>query len=216
MNTVQGMGAIEDFGSYGVGFMPLSELSDEGLVRLIVDGDEESFNELIRRYTGKIYNLAMRITNNHNDAEDVVQEVCISLYKKAHTFRHGSKFSTWLYRLVTNESITRIRQNNRYRTESLDNYMPTFDEEGQHRERPVADWSQDVENKVAEKELHAILEKALNLLSPLDRSVVVLSEVEELTNPEICEVTGLTLQAVKGRLHRTRLVLRGMLEEIIA
>ncbi len=73
------------------------------------------------------------------------------------------------------------------------------------------DWSQDIEKKVAESELHAIIENALSLLSPLDKSIVVLSEVEELTNSEIAEVTGLTLLAVKGRLHRSRIFLRGKL-----
>ncbi|MGD9651730.1 MAG: RNA polymerase sigma factor, partial [Candidatus Dadabacteria bacterium] len=154
-----------------------SNQSDESLIGGIVNGNEESFNNLISRYRDKMYNIAFRVTDNHSDAEDVVQEACICLYKKAHTFKQSSKFSTWLYRIVTNEAISRLRQNKRSRAESLDNYMPGFDDSGRHIERPVMDWSQDIEKKVAESELHAIIENALSLLSPLDKSIVVLSEV---------------------------------------
>lgn len=208
LETTNNLGIMSTLGG---GYEPPSRQSDESLVRRVVSGDEDSFNELIIRYRAKMYNVALRVTGNHNDAEDVVQEVCVCLYKKAHTFRHGSKFSTWLYRLVTNEAISRLRQIKRHRADSLDDYMPGFDDVGRHQERPVTDWSQDVEKKVAESELHTIIEDALNLLSPLDKTIVVLSEVEELTNPEIAGITGLTLQAVKGRLHRARLFLRGKL-----
>ncbi|MEZ4546959.1 MAG: sigma-70 family RNA polymerase sigma factor [Thermodesulfobacteriota bacterium] len=148
-------------------YEPPSNQSDESLIRDIVNGNEESFNNLISRYRDKMYNIAFRVTDSHSDAEDVVQEACICLYKKAHTFRQSSKFSTWLYRIVTNEAISRLRQNKRSRAESLDNYMPGFDDGGRHIERPVMDWSQDIEKKVAESELHAIIENALSLLSRL-------------------------------------------------
>ena len=204
-------GILGNSGSMDKVYEPPSNQSDESLIRSIVNGNEESFNNLISRYRDKMYNIAFRVTDSHSDAEDVVQEACICLYKKAHTFRQSSKFSTWLYRIVTNEAISRLRQNKRSRAESLDNYMPGFDDNGRHIERPVMDWSQDIEKKVAESELHTIIENALSLLSPLDKSIVVLSEVEELTNSEIAEVTGLTLLAVKGRLHRARIFLRGKL-----
>ncbi len=215
MITTQATGILGNSSSLDKVYEPPSNQSDESLIRGIVDGNVDSFNNLISRHKAKMYNIALRITDNHNDAEDVVQEACICLYKKACTFRQGSKFSTWLYRVVTNEAISRLRQNKRTRAESLDDYMPGFDDSGRHKERPVTDWSQDIEKKVAESELHAIIENALCLLSPLDKSIVVLSEVEELTNPEIAEITGLTLQAVKGRLHRARIFLRGKLAEII-
>ena len=215
MITTQATGVLVNSSSFDKVCESPGNQSDESLIRGIVNGNVDSFNNLISRHKAKMYNIALRITDNHNDAEDVVQEACICLYKKACTFRQGSKFSTWLYRVVTNEAISRLRQNKRTRAESLDDYMPGFDDSGRHKERPVTDWSQDIEKKVAESELHAIIENALCLLSPLDKSIVVLSEVEELTNPEIAEITGLTLQAVKGRLHRARIFLRGKLAEII-
>ncbi len=190
----------------------LSKSADESLVHLIAEsGDEFAFNEIIRRYRERIYRTALKVTNNHDDAEDVVQEVSLTIYRKAHSFRTDSKFSTWLYRLITNEAISKLRKNKRERTVSLDDYMPRFDDDGHHAERPVIDWSQEVEKKVADKEVKTIIETAMRELSPIDRTVVVLSEIEELTNPEIGNVLGLSVLAVKGRLHRARLYLRSKL-----
>ena len=87
------------------------QLSDEDLVKAYtLNREQESFNEIVSRYRDKIYWVALKITNNTNDAEDIVQEVLFAIYKKAKTFRGDSKFSTWLYRLATNESITKLRQ----------------------------------------------------------------------------------------------------------
>ncbi|MGH7851576.1 MAG: RNA polymerase sigma factor [Thermodesulfobacteriota bacterium] len=190
----------------------LSRSSDESLVHLIAEcGSEEALALILNRYRERIYRTALKVTNNHNDAEDVVQEVSLTIYRKAHSFRSDSKFSTWLYRLVTNEAISRLRKIKRERTVSLDDFMPRFEDDGHHAERPVVDWSQEVEKKVAEKEIQAIIEKAMQQLSPTDRTVVVLSEIEELTNPEIGKVLGLSVLAVKGRLHRARMFLRARL-----
>ena len=187
----------------------LSVRSDESLINLIAEfGSEEALALILNRYRERIYRTALKVTNNHNDAEDVVQEVSLTIYRKAHSFRTDSKFSTWLYRLVTNEAISRLRKIKRERTVSLDDYMPRFEDDGHHAERPVIDWSQEVEKKVAEKEIQMIIEKAMEQLSPTDRTIVVLSEIEELTNPEIGKVLGLSVLAVKGRLHRARMFLR--------
>lgn len=190
----------------------ISRSSDESLVQLIAEfRSEEALALILNRYRERIYRTALKVTNNHNDAEDVVQEVSLTIYRKAHSFRTDSKFSTWLYRLVTNEAISRLRKIKRERTVSLDDFMPRFEDDGHHAERPVVDWSQEVEKKVAEKEIQTIIEKAMQQLSPIDRTVVVLSEIEELTNPEIGKVLGLSVLAVKGRLHRARMFLRAKL-----
>lgn len=213
MNTVRMKSKVED-GMLDVRISreDLPNMSDESLVRMIAEtSSEEALNEILNRYRERVYRTALKVTDNHNDAEDVVQEVSIRIFKKAHSFRTDSKFSTWLYRLVTNEAISRLRKIRRERTVSLDDYMPRFEDDGYHAERPVIDWSQEVEKKVADKEIHSIIEMAMRQLSPLDRTVVVLSEIEELTNPEIGKILGLSVLAVKGRLHRARLYLRSKL-----
>lgn len=196
----------------GISLRDVSGMADESLVRMIAEtGSEDALNEILSRYRERIYRTAFKVTSNHSDAEDVVQEVSIRIFKKAHSFRTDSKFSTWLYRLVTNEAISRLRKIRRERTVSLDDYMPRFEDDGHHAERPVVDWSQEVEKKVADKEIHSIIQTAMEQLSPLDRTVVILSEIEELTNPEIGKILGLSVLAVKGRLHRARLYLRSRL-----
>lgn len=188
------------------------QLSDEDLVKAYtLNREQESFNEIVSRYRDKIYWVALKITNNTNDAEDIVQEVLFAIYKKAKTFRGDSKFSTWLYRLATNESITKLRQRKREKELSLDEYMPQFAYDGHHSVRPVVDWSQDVDKIVSDKECCQLIQQAMEQLSPLDRAVVVLSELEEMSNPEIGKALGLSVQAVKARLHRSRLFLRGKL-----
>ena len=188
------------------------QLSDEDLVKAYtLNREQESFNEIVSRYRDKIYWVALKITNNTNDAEDIVQEVLFAIYKKAKTFRGDSKFSTWLYRLATNESITKLRQRKREKELSLDEYMPQFAYDGHHSVRPVVDWSQDVDKIVFDKECCQLIQQAMEQLSPLDRAVVVLSELEEMSNPEIGKALGLSVQAVKARLHRSRLFLRGKL-----
>jgi len=210
MNTVRMNSNVENgISDARVSREDFSNMPDESLVLMIAEsGSEDALNEILNRYRERIYRTALKVTNNHSDAEDVVQEVSFRIFKKAHSFRTDSKFSTWLYRLVTNEAISKLRKIKRERTVSLDDFMPRFEDDGHHAERPVIDWSQEVEKKVAEKEIHSIIQAAMQQLSPLDRTVVVLSEIEELTNPEIGEVLGLSVLAVKGRLHRARLYLR--------
>lgn len=213
MNTVNtGRHEANNLNNVNHNSVEKSIISDEDLIQLIAEsGDEEAMYEILRRYRDRIFFTALKIINNHSDAEDIVQEVSLTLYNKAHTYRKNSKFSTWLYRLVTNESISRVRRLRRRMTVSLDDCMPKFDEDGKHSEKPLIDWSQDVEKRVADREILQIIEKALEELPPVDKAVVVLSEMEELTNPEIGEVLGLSVPAVKGRLHRARLFLRGKL-----
>lgn len=204
-----GMSMIEEETQF---YLDTRQLSDEDLVKVYtLNRDQKFFNEIVNRYRDKIYWIALKITNNTNDAEDIVQEVLFAIDKKATTFRGDSKFSTWLYRLATNESITKLRQRKREKEVSLDDYMPQFAEDGHHLARPVVDWSQDVDKIVSDRECCQLIQQAMEQLSPLDRAVVVLSELEEMSNPEIGKALGLSVQAVKARLHRSRLFLRGKL-----
>lgn len=187
----------------------ITRFTDEQLITLIAHRrSEKAFRELHARYRKRIFLMAFKITNNHCEAEDVVQEVSLTLYRKAHTFRRESKFSTWLYRLVINEAISRLRKIKKDRAISLDDSIHSHNHEGRQIEMTVVDWSQDVENRAAAREMLAIIENAIGILSPVDRTIVVLSEKEGLTNPEIGQVLGMSVAAVKARLHRARLFLK--------
>ncbi len=147
---------------------------------------------------------------NETEAEEVVQDVFVTIYEKAHTFRGRAAFTTWLYRLTANAAITKLRKRKRSRETSLDDYLPKFRDDDEHL-KPIVDWSQDLESMIAANEAQQLLRQALDELPPVDKAVVVLSDLEELSNRDIAQALELTIPAVKARLHRARLILRGKL-----
>ena len=152
-----------------------------------------------------------RFLGNEAEAEEIVQEVFLTIYQKANTFRGESAFSTWLFRVTANTAINKLRRRKRCKEVSIEEYLPSFTEDGHHKARPVVDWSQDLEGHFAREELKGFLQQAIDELPPVDKAVVVLSDLEGNSNQEIAEILGLTGPAVKGRLHRARLFLRGKL-----
>jgi len=187
-------------------------LSDEELVRNFVENQyEEAFNELVNRYADKIYRLALRITHNPSDAEDVLQEVFSTLIEKLDTFHGESKFSTWLHRVAANASFIHLRAEKKYKNNvSLENYAP-YDEDGVLRGVEVKDWSDIPDEVLLSKEVMETIEKAVNELPEPYRIVFHLRDVEGLTNHEVAKILGLSLPNVKSRIHRTRLFLRNKL-----
>ena len=140
-----------------------------------------------------------------------MQEVFLAVYEKAHTFRGESAFATWLYRLTANAALSRLRRRKRRKEVTMDDYLPQFRDDGHHLVRPVVDWSSELEQGLADAQIQRLLRQAIELLQPLDKAVLVLSDLEELSNREIGAALGLTVPAVKARLHRARLFLRGQL-----
>jgi RNA polymerase sigma-70 factor (ECF subfamily) len=185
--------------------------SDRGLLHRVQAGDVAAFEELFRRHGTRVLRQAMSLLGNEMEAEEIAQEVFLTLYEKAHTFRGDAAFSTWLYRLTANAALSRLRRRTRRPEVSMDDYLPRFRDDGHHLVRPVVDWSQDLEHHCAQEELRQLLWQAIDTLAPLDRTVLVLSDFEDLSNQEIGDVLGLSVLAVKARLHRARLFLRGKL-----
>ena len=199
--------------SKNVGLLREKNLPDKEeklLIERMKAGDHEAFELIFSRYVNRVYQQAFKLVGNASDAEDVVQEVFLLAYSKVKAFQGKSEFSTWLYRITVNAALTKLRQRKREKEVSLDNYLPKFREDGHHT-MPVVDWSQDVDKLVASNEINQIINQALDQLSLVDRAVVVMSDLEEMSNSEIGEALGLSIQAVKARLHRARLFLRGKL-----
>jgi RNA polymerase sigma-70 factor (ECF subfamily) len=197
------------------GVLKHKELSDEVLVRsFLEDQSEEAFNEIVTRYGDKIYRTALRITHNPNDAEDVLQEVFITLIEKLDTFHEESKFSTWLYRVAANASFMRLRtEKKKYKNEvSLDGYI-SYGEDGTFTGVEMKDWSDRPDAVLLNKEVTEIIERAVDELPIPYRAVFHLRDVEGLTNHEIAKILGLSLSNVKSRIHRTRLFLRDKLSD---
>ena len=190
---------------------PHTEVTEQELVQRLQAGDAETFDALFRRYFQKIFRQATHLLGNAAEAEEVVQEVFLAVYEKAHTFRGEAAFTTWLYRLTTNAAFSRLRRRKRSHEVAIEDYLPQFQPDGHHLVRPVVDWSANLEERLADAQLQQLLRQAIELLQPLDKAVLVLSDFEDLSNKEIGEALGLTVLAVKARLHRARLFLRGQL-----
>jgi RNA polymerase sigma-70 factor (ECF subfamily) len=183
-----------------------------GLIEQLKAGDQQALEKLFNLYSAKLYSVAWRILGGDvQDAEEVIQDVFLTAFRKAQTFQGHSQFSTWLYRLTVNAALGRIRRSKKAKEVAYEEFLPKFQDDGHHQERPVVDWSNTLDEQYAKNEIQALIGKALEQLKPVDKTVIVLSDLEGLSDREIAAATGLTVSAVKTRLHRARLFLRGKL-----
>jgi RNA polymerase sigma-70 factor (ECF subfamily) len=190
---------------------PFSERQERMLVARMAAGDHRAFDAIFRVYFNRVYRLAYKLLGSEPDAKDAVQEVFLAVYQKAGSFRGEAAFSTWLFRLTTNKALSRLRRKKKRDEVPIEDFLPEFRPDGHHRVRPVADWSEGVYDLLERKEFQRAVWRAVDSLRPADKAVVVLSDVEGLSNGEIGKTLGLSLPAVKARLHRARLFLRGKL-----
>ena len=181
-------------------------VSDElALVQAAKGGDVSAFEELVRRYDRNVFRIAQHITQNREDAEDVVQDAFLKAYQKLDQFQGNSKFYTWLVRIAVNEALMKLRKRKASKTVSIDEDVET--EEG-FVPREVTDWSPNPEQLYKQAELGDILEKTIQGLPAGFRTVFVLRDVEGLSTEETAEALGMSIPAVKSRLLRARLQLR--------
>ena len=181
-------------------------VSDElALVQAAKGGDVGAFEQLVKRYDRNVFRIAQHITQNREDAEDVVQEAFLKAYNNLKGFQGQSKFYTWLVRIAVNEALMKLRRRKPERTVSLDEDIKT-EEDSVPRE--VADWSPNPEQQYSQGELREILTKTIQGLPPGFRMVFVLRDVEGLSTEETAEALDLSIPAVKSRLLRARLQLR--------
>ncbi len=168
-------------------------------------GDSEAFGELMNRYQNKIYRLAKHITQNDEDAEDVLQEAFLKAYEHLDRFQGNSKFYTWLVRIAVNEALMKLRKRRGDRTVPLDEPVDTGEE---MVNREIAVWEDNPEQRYSREEMQQILDEAIQDLKPDFRTVFLLRDIEELSTEETAEALGVSVPAVKSRLLRARLALR--------
>ena len=186
-------------------------VSDElALVQAAKQGDVGAFEQLVKRYDRNIFRIAQHITQNREDAEDVVQDAFLKAYENLDQFQGNSKFYTWLVRIAVNESLMKLRRRKTSKTVSMDEDVET--EEGS-MPREFADWSPDPEQQYGQSELSEILRKTIQGLPAGFRTVFVLRDVEGLSTEETAEMLDLSIPAVKSRLLRARLQLRERLNK---
>jgi RNA polymerase sigma-70 factor (ECF subfamily) len=178
---------------------------DVALVDRVRGGDVSAYDTLVRKYDRQIFRIAQHITQNREDAEDVMQDAFLKAYEKLDQFQGNSKFYTWLVRIAVNESLMRLRKRRTGKMVSIDEDIET--EEGSVP-RDLADWAPDPEQNYNQAELGEILRKTIQGLPQGFRIVFVLRDVEGLSTEETAETLGLSIPAVKSRLLRARLQLR--------
>ena len=167
-------------------------------------GDSSAFNALVEKYERKIYRLAYNITQNNEDAEDVLQETFLKAYEHLAEFEGASKFYTWIVRIAVNESLMKLRKRRWDKTVWLDEPIETGDDVVA---RDIAVWD-NPEKQYTQEEVADILDKAIGGLAPIYRSVFLLRDVEDLSIEETAKALDLSIPAVKSRLLRARLQLR--------
>jgi RNA polymerase sigma-70 factor (ECF subfamily) len=154
------------------------------------------------------------ILKNKSDAEEAAQDVFLTVVRKADRFQGNSSFYSWIYRICVNTCLMRLRKGRRTETVPIDEFLPVFTKEGVHA-GPVRDWSREVERRMLDKELGQVIRRFTDELSEKYRVVFVLSDIEGLSNEETAQILGLTVPALKSRLHRARLYLRERLSRYL-
>lgn len=182
-------------------------VSDEVLVELYKNKrDETALSNIVRRYRDAVFGFAMKMTKNHSDAEDIVQEISLTLVKKLHTFKGNSKFSTWLYKVTLNTCymiLNKSKKTNRHELNT--NYL--------YERAPAASgnsgkWTQDPARISQYRESAKVIADAVNELSEHNRKIIRLKDMEGYSNAQVSEIMGISISAVKSRLLRSRLILR--------
>lgn len=185
-------------------------VAERMLLARLCERDEEAFSHIVKLYGDRVFNLVYRFVGNRSEAEDIAQEVFVTVFKSVETFRGESKFSTWLLRIAANHAKNRIKYLARRpgvgAGEADDNDVPTVQSRSFQAQMPAPDALMEA------AELGSLLERAIAKLDEDQRLLILLRDVEELAYEEICEITGLPEGTVKSRLHRARLTLKALLE----
>jgi len=190
---------------------PLRDAGEAELVEKARGGNVRAFTELVTRYERNIFRLALHITQNREDAEDVLQEAFLKAFQHLDQFQGQSKFYTWIVRIAVNEALMKLRKRKSDRTVSLDEELDTGEDT---LVREIAVWGEDPEQLYSREELQQILNQAIQSLSAPYRTVFALRDIEELSTEETAAALGLTIAAVKSRLLRARLMLREKLTRV--
>jgi len=186
---------------------------DNDLIQLFInERDECAFDEIVNRYIDKIYSLVFRITKKKEMTEDVVQEIIVTLSQKLESFRGDSSFSTWLYRISTNAALMSLRSEKKYVSNQVIDENSTFDDFKIGSYVPK-DSSKSPDTFYMRKEAVEVFDKALNNLPESYRIIIHLKDIEEFSYNEIADILDISVQAVKSRIHRARLMLRESLSD---
>lgn len=181
--------------------------AEEALVREFQAGNLDAYDKIAEIYQKKIYALSFNMTRNQMDAQDVTQEVLLTLFKKVHTFQGKSAFSSWVYRITLNATYMKLRSKKKEPNVSLEDLLPSYNASGYQQEK-ITDWSENTESLLFANETREVIQKAVDQLPEKEKVVFILRDGEGLSTEKVSDILELTIPAVKSRLHRARLFLR--------
>lgn len=195
------------------------DATDGALFDRLRAGDGTALEPLMERFASRVYRVAHGVTGNAPDAEEVVQDVFLTLFRKAASFEGRAALGTWLYRIAVNTALNKRRGKRSQVEEPLEDHLPQYTADG-HREGDrsflLADWSQMPDEILLSREGRGIVRAAVECLPAHYRVVLVLRDVEELSSEEVAEIVGDSVASVKSRLHRARMALREQLTRTYA
>ena len=195
--------------------VPRAEPSDETLAARAAAGDDSAFEVLVKRYQARIFRLACRLTSDA-DAPDVLQETFLQVYRHLPSFRGEAQFGTWLYRIASNAALMHRRARSRRPSEPLDRFLPRFDARGMHAATPAELQVASRADELLDRQLLAgKAREGLARLPDLYRDAFVLRDLEEMPTDDVAQALGVTPAAVRQRVHRARLMLRGYLSDLV-
>jgi RNA polymerase sigma-70 factor (ECF subfamily) len=188
---------------------------DADLVAALRSEAPDAAERLVERFGDRVYRLAMRITGSREDAEEAAQDALWTAARKIGMFKGESAFGSWIYRITANAAYQKLRTRRQKSAEiAIDDVMPSLEDDGRHFE-PIDDWSNRVDEQALQSELRRVLQEAIDGLPDEYRTALVMHDVEGLSNPDIAETLGISLPAVKSRVHRSRLFVRKKLADYL-
>jgi RNA polymerase sigma-70 factor (ECF subfamily) len=191
-------------------------LRERVLIRRLQQRDEKAFEEIVRMYQHKVFNLVYRMIGNQEEAEDVAQEVFVTVFKAIDSFRGEAKFSTWLYRIAANHCKNRMKYLGRRSYKATGELNEATEKEAAEAQPSAMRPHVDGPDAVLEGlELERTVQDGIKALDEEHRVLIILRDVEDLSYEEISSITGLELGTVKSRLHRARLQLKEHMAKVL-
>jgi len=182
--------------------------TDAELVARAQAKDFAAFEELLDRYEDKVFRLAYRFVRNETEAQEILQDTFLSIWRKLHTFKGDAQFSSWLYRVAANAALMRLRAQRRHPEISTEELPVGYLDNNGQLPAIGENWARRPDDQLQSEELRDHIQQAVDALPELYRTVFLIRDVEGLSTEETAEVLNISVPTVKTRLHRARIALR--------
>jgi len=195
----------------------LTDPIDIQLARELMRGDPEAFERFVEHFQTKVFQYSYLMCGHREDAEEVAQETLFKIFESIQSLREPEAVRSWVFRIARNACYMKRRKSVFAPSEeiSLDQLMPSVNQQGGERKLEIADWSNLPESQVLQSELRGVLEESIGSLPDIYKTVLLLRDVEGLSGQETAEVLDISVDTVKTRLHRARLAVRDKLDRYL-